>query len=155
MNQTLREGDLLALKVDDVATDKGIKSKVSIFTEKQGTVQSFTIPKDAQERLKDWIVSNDLQPWDYLFAGRKRTGMPISKRQLLNLVKGWAEMINLEPQDFGTHSLRRSGADYLYRRTGNLRAVQIALAHKSIETTIRYLGIDRKEVLELSEQFPL
>ena len=155
INGRLREGDLLNLKVDEVATDAGIKAKVAIRTEKREVVQEFSIPKDTQERLKLWIDDQSLQPWDYLFYGRKNTGKPMSKRQLLNLVKGWASMIGLDPKNYGTHSLRRSGADYLYRRTNNLRAVQIALAHASIETTIRYLGVDRREVLELSEMYPL
>lgn len=156
VNGRMREGDLLALKVSDVKNQAGIKERVLIRNEKNpAKTQEYPIPKDAQARLRRHIDEQGLQLWDYLFYGRKRTGKPISKRQLLNLVKEWATFAGLDPEQYGTHSLRRTGADYLYRCTGDLRAVQIALAHSKIDTTIRYLGIDRQEVLELSRQYPL
>ena len=67
VNGRLRVGDLSALKVDDVASDAGIKTMVSISTEKRGTVQVFAIPQKAQARLRSWITGQNLQPWDYLF----------------------------------------------------------------------------------------
>jgi site-specific recombinase XerC len=59
--------------------------------------------------------------------------------------------IGLRPQDYGTHSLRRTKASLIYKQTGNLRAVQILLGHNKIETTVRYLGVDVEDALMLAE----
>jgi integrase len=59
--------------------------------------------------------------------------------------------IDLRPQDYGTHSLRRTKASLIYKQTGNLRAVQILLGHTKIETTVRYLGVDVEDALMLAE----
>jgi integrase len=57
----------------------------------------------------------------------------------------------LRPEDYGTHSLRRTKASIIYRQTGNLRAVQILLGHTKIESTVRYLGVDVEDALALAE----
>ncbi len=59
--------------------------------------------------------------------------------------------IGLRPQDYGTHSLRRTKASLIYKQTGNLRAVQILLGHNKIETTVRYLGVDVEDALMFAE----
>jgi integrase len=53
---------------------------------------------------------------------------------------------------YGTHSLRRTKATLIYRRTGNLRAVQLLLGHTKVESTVRYLGVEVDDALELAEQ---
>lgn len=63
----------------------------------------------------------------------------------------WVTAIGLRPQDYGTHSLRRTKASLIYKQTGNLRAVQILLGHTKIETTVRYLGVDVEDALMLAE----
>jgi integrase len=67
------------------------------------------------------------------------------------LVDEWVAAIGLDPALFGTHSLRRTKASLIYKRTGNLRAVQILLGHRKIESTVRYLGVDLEDALALSE----
>jgi integrase len=62
------------------------------------------------------------------------------------------KLIGLDPAEYGTHSLRRTKASLIYRRTKNLRAVQILLGHRKIESTVRYLGIEVDDALELAEQ---
>ena len=57
--------------------------------------------------------------------------------------------IGLRPEDYGTHSLRRTKASIIYKQTGNLRAVQILLGHTKIESTVRYLGVE--DALALAE----
>lgn len=59
--------------------------------------------------------------------------------------------IGLRAEDYGTHSLRRTKASLIYKQTGNLRAVQILLGHRKIETTVRYLGVDVEDALMLAE----
>jgi integrase len=61
-------------------------------------------------------------------------------------------MIGLDPADYGTHSLRRTKATLIYRRTRNLRAVQLLLGHRKIESTVRCLGIEVDDALEMAEQ---
>jgi integrase len=67
-------------------------------------------------------------------------------------VGDWIRGIGLDPRQFGTHSLRRTKATLIYRRTGNLRAVQLLLGHTKIESTVRYLGIEVDDALALAEQ---
>ena len=63
-------------------------------------------------------------------------------------------MIGLDPV-FGTHSLRRTKAVLIYRRTGNLRAVQFLLGHTKIESTVRYLGIEVDDAIEIAEKIDI
>ena len=86
-----------------------------------------------------------------LFTGRCGTGRGMTTRQYARLVSDWVASIGLDPKMFGTHSLRRTKATLIYRRTGNLRAVQLLLGHK-IESTVRYLGIEVDDALSIAEQ---
>ena len=79
-------------------------------------------------------------------------GRCISTRQYSRLVPSWISGIGLDPRPFGMHSLRRTKATLIYRRTGNLRAVQLLLGHTKIETTVRYLGIEVDDALTIAEQ---
>ena len=76
----------------------------------------------------------------------------MSTRQYARLVSDWIASIGLDPYRFCTHSLRRTKAALIYRRTGNLRAVQILLGHTKIESTVRYLGIEIDDALAIAEQ---
>jgi integrase len=76
----------------------------------------------------------------------------MTPRQYGRLVSDWLNGIGLDPHLYGTHSLRRTKATLIYRRTGNLRAVQLLLGHTKIESTVRYLGIDVDDVLAIAEQ---
>jgi integrase len=67
-------------------------------------------------------------------------------------VSEWIGSVGLDPKRFGTHSLRRTKATLIYRRTGNLRAVQLLLGHTKIESTVRYLGIEVDDALAIAEQ---
>ena len=68
------------------------------------------------------------------------------------LVSEWIGSVGLDPRLFGTHSLRRTKATLIYRRTGNLRAIQLLLGHTKIESTVRYLGIEVDDALAIAEQ---
>ena len=88
----------------------------------------------------------------FLFPGRRGAARSISTRQYARLVSAWIAGIGLDPHLFGTHSLRRTKASPIYRRTGNLRAVQILLGHTKIESTVRYLGIEVDDALAIAEK---
>jgi integrase len=92
------------------------------------------------------------KPGEFLFGSRRGRNRPITTRQYARLVCQWIASIGLDPSFFGTHSLRRTKATLIYRRTGNLPAVQLLLGHKKIESTVRYLGIEVDDALAIAEQ---
>jgi len=73
-------------------------------------------------------------------------------RQYARILEGWVEELGLDPAEYGTHSMRRTKATLIYRRTKNLSAVQLLLGHSKLESTVRYLGIEGDDALEISEQ---
>ncbi|MBT3768219.1 MAG: tyrosine-type recombinase/integrase, partial [Rhodospirillales bacterium] len=73
-------------------------------------------------------------------------------RQYARLVSEWVTIVGLDPSLFGTHSLRRTKATLIYRKTGNLRAVQLLLGHTKVESTVRYLGIEVDDALAIAEK---
>ena len=91
----------------------------------------------------------------YLFPSRLHASPHISTRQYARLVHRWVESIGLEPAFYGTHSMRRTKAAQIYRKTGNIRAVQLLLGHTKLESTVRYLGIEVDDALNLAEQIEL
>ncbi|SOC81718.1 Phage integrase family protein [Ensifer adhaerens] len=88
---------------------------------------------------------------DYAFPSRVDPADHLSTRQYARLVDEWVAAIGLRCEDYGTHSLRRTKAAMIYKATGNLRAIQILLGHTKIENTVRYLGVDIEDALELAE----
>ena len=89
---------------------------------------------------------------DYLFPSRIRKSQHLSTRQYSRMVSSWVAAIGLDPTSYGTHSMRRTKATLLYRRTKNLRAIQLLLGHSKLDSTVRYLGIEIDDALEMSEQ---
>jgi integrase len=87
-----------------------------------------------------------------LFPSRLRTPAHLSTRQYARIVNGWVKQIGLNRACYGTHTLRRTKATLIYRRTKNLRAVQLLLGHSKLESTVRYLGIEVDDALEMAEQ---
>ena len=88
---------------------------------------------------------------DFLWPGRFHDPDHISTRQYARLVKDWVASIGLEPSAYGTHSLRRTKVAQIYKKTGNLRAVQLLLGHTKMDSTVRYLGVDLEDALSISE----
>jgi len=95
-----------------------------------------------------------MRHWDsgFLFPSRMRVGEHLSTRQYARLVKSWVKAIGLDPHIYGTHSMRRTKATLIYSKTHNLRAVQLLLGHTKLESTVRYLGIEVDDALEIAEQ---
>jgi site-specific recombinase XerC len=85
----------------------------------------------------------------------KPSGKHIGTRQYARLVDRWVTMIDLDASSYGTHSMRRTKVAMIYKKTGNLRACQLLLGHGKLESTVRYLGIEVDDALELSEQIEL
>jgi integrase len=112
----------------------------------------FEITEQTRDAVTNWIGHNHFRPDDYLFPSRIHSSNHISTRQYARIVHKWVEMIGLDPLLYGTHSLRRTKATLIYRRTKNLRAVQLLLGHTKLESTVRYLGIEVDDALEMAEQ---
>ncbi|WP_456236715.1 tyrosine-type recombinase/integrase [Aidingimonas lacisalsi] len=87
-----------------------------------------------------------------MFPSRINSAKHLSTRQYARIVKAWITEIGLDASIYGTHTMRRTKASLIYRRTKNLRAVQLLLGHTKLESTVRYLGIEVDDALEMAEQ---
>ncbi len=152
IDSKLRSCDLVKLKVRDVYHGNGIAPRAMILQQKTQQPVQFEITEQTRDALKNWISHNHLRPEDYLFPSRINRSNHISTRQYARIVHKWVEMIGLDTLLYGTHSLRRTKATLIYRRTKNLRAVQLLLGHTKLESTVRYLGIEVDDALEMAEQ---
>ncbi len=152
IDSKLRSCDLVKLKVRDVYHGNGIAPRAMVLQQKTQQPVQFEITEQTRDALKNWISLKDLCPEDYLFPSRVNSSKHISTRQYARIVHKWVEMIDLDTSLYGTHSLRRTKATLIYRRTKNLRAVQLLLGHTKLESTVRYLGIEVDDALEMAEQ---
>ena len=110
----------------------------------------------SEPAARDWrfrgIGYSKRRPEDFLFPSRIHASPHLSTRQYARIVDSWVLQLGLDPASYGTHTLRRTKATLIYRRTKNLRAVQLLLAHTKLESTVRYLGIEVDDALEMAEQ---
>ena len=102
--------------------------------------------------MEAWIKSAKLQSDSFLFPSRVHTSPHLGTRQYARIVHDWVEEIGLDPTAYRTHWMRRTKPTLIYRRTKNLRAVQLLLGHTKLESTVRYLGIEVDDALEMAEQ---
>jgi len=108
--------------------------------------------RPTRQAIDDYLRQVTKKPGEFLFSGRRGPARTMTTRQYSRLVSRWIASIGLDATLFGTHSLRRTKATLIYRRTGNLRAVQLLLGHTKIESTVRYLGIEVDDALAIAEQ---
>jgi site-specific recombinase XerC len=152
IDSKLRGCDLVRLRVMDVAHAGRVSQRATVMQQKTGRPVQFEITEQTREAVSAWIEKRDLAPYQFLFPSRLRRFDHISTRQYARLVKSWVAWIDLDPAIYGTHSLRRTKATLIYRRTKNLRAVQLLLGHTKLESTVRYLGIEVEDALEIAER---
>ena len=112
----------------------------------------FELSEQTRQAVDDYLRATGKRPGEFLFTGRRGPDRNMTTRQYARLVSEWIGSVGLDPRLFGTHSLRRTKATLIYRRTGNLRAVQLLLGHTKIESTVRYLGIEVDDALAIAEQ---
>lgn len=155
LDSKLRGCDLVALKVSDLISASGVRSRVMILQRKTGRPVQFEVTEQTRKSVANWIERKDLGPGDWLFPSRKNKGDHLSTRQYARLVDRWVTLIGLDPSAYGTHSMRRTKVSLLYKKTGNLRACQLLLGHTKLESTVRYLGVEVDDALELSEALEL
>ncbi|USZ51075.1 tyrosine-type recombinase/integrase [Halomonas sp. DN3] len=152
IDSKLRACDLVTLRVRDIAHGKHVSPRAIVMQRKTQQPVQFEITEQTREALADWIQHARLRSENYLFPSRISSSEHLSTRQYARIVKAWVTSIGLDPAIYGTHTLRRTKASLIYRRTRNLRAVQLLLGHTKLESTVRYLGIEVDDALEMAEQ---
>ena len=151
IDSKLRGCDVVAIKVDDVAPNGHAIERAMVRQKKTGRPVRFELTEQTRQAIDEYLMAAGKKPGDFLFSGR-RPGQNMTTRQYARLLADWLIAIGLDPHVYGTHSLRRTKVTLIYRRTGNLRAVQLLLGHTKIESTVRYLGIEVDDALAISEQ---
>jgi integrase len=152
IDSKLRGCDVVRLKVEDVAPHGHAVDRATVRQKKTGRSVRFEMTEQTREAIDQYLKVAGKLPGEFLFSGRGNHERSITTRQYARLVGRWIAGIGLNPRFFGTHSLRRTKATLIYRRTGNLRAVQLLLGHTKIESTVRYLGIEVDDALAIAEQ---
>ena len=151
IDSKLRGCDVVAVRVDDVAPSGYSSDRATVRQKKTGRPVRFEMTEQTRQAIDGYLRVTRRRPGQFLFAGRRGPDSGLTTRQYSRLVGEWVASIGLDPLKFGTHSLRRTKATLIYRRTGNLRAVQLLLGHTKIENTVRYLGVDVEDALTLAE----
>ena len=152
IDSKLRACDLVKLKVRDIAHGTQIASRAIVMQQKTKRPVQFEITEQTRKAIRSWVDLAKLQPDSALFPSRIRDSAHLSTRQYSRIVHRWVSGIGLDDAGYGTHTMRRTKATLIYRRTKNLRAVQLLLGHTKLESTVRYLGIEVDDALEMSEQ---
>ncbi|MCA6115483.1 tyrosine-type recombinase/integrase [Bradyrhizobium sp. WSM 1738] len=152
IDSKLRGCDVVALKVDDIAPSGYAVDRAIVRQRKTGRPVKFELTEATRQAVDDYVKATGKKRGDYLFTGRGGLNRSLTTRQYARLLAEWIANVGLDPHLFGTHSLRRTRATLIYRRTGNLRAVQLLLGHTKIESTVRYLGIEVDDALAIAEQ---
>ena len=125
----LRGCDVVAVRVDDVAPSGYAMDRATIRQRKTGRPVRFELTDQTRIAIDEYLRLTGRNAGQFLFAGRGNSDKGLTTRQYARLVQEWVASIGLDPAKFGTHSLRRTKAVLIYRRTGNLRAVQLLLGH--------------------------
>jgi integrase len=151
IDSKLRGCDVVKLRIGDLISGGQVRSRAIVVQRKTGRPVQFELLEPARTSLLAWLECRGGGLDDFVFPSRIDHAAHISTRQYARLVDEWVTGIGLRRGDYGTHSLRRTKASLIYKRTGNLRAVQILLGHTKIESTVRYLGVDVEDALTLAE----
>lgn len=152
IDSKLRACDLVGLRVQDVSHGQTISARATILQRKTCQPVCFEITDQTRSAVAAWLAHAGEVGDTYLFPSRVRRCAHLSTRQYCRIVHRWVADIGLDTSAYGSHSLRRTKAALIYHRTKNLRAVQLLLGHTKLESTVRYLGIEVEDALELSEQ---
>ena len=152
IDSKLRSCDLVKLKVRDISNGNTIVPRAMVLQQKTKKPVQFEITQQTRDSLSKWIALEKLSSSDYLFSSRIHKSDHISTRQYTRIVHKWVDMIGLDTTLYGTHTMRRTKVTLIYHRTKNLRAIQLLLGHTKLESTVRYLGIEVDDALEMAEQ---
>ncbi len=132
IDSKLRGCDVVAIRVNDVAPNGYAVDRATVRQKKTGRPVRFELTEQTRQAVDDYMKAAGKKPGEFLFTGRK-PGLSMTPRQYARLLAEWIAGIGLDPHLYGTHSLRRTKVTLIYRRTGNLRAVQLLLGHTKID----------------------
>ncbi|MFO1144282.1 MAG: tyrosine-type recombinase/integrase [Amaricoccus sp.] len=155
IDSKLRGCDLVRLRVKDVFAAGRVRERASITQRKTARPVRFEITELTRQSLEPWIANPEMLGADYLWPSRFHDSPHLSTRQYARILRGWVTSIGLDSNSYGTHSMRRTKVAQIYKKTGNLRAVQLLLGHTKMDSTIRYLGVELDDVLTISEAIDL
>jgi integrase len=155
VDSKLRGCDLVALRVRDVFVAGRVKERTSMIQSKTGKPVRFEITETTRLLLERWIHDPEMFSLEFLWPSRIHGRPHLSTRQYARIVCRWVMSLGLEPSAYGMHSMRRTKVAQIYKKTGNLRAVQLLLGHTKMDRTVRYLGVDIEDALTLSEGIDL
>lgn len=152
IDSKLRACDLTKLRLRDIAHGNHIENRATIMQQKTQQPVQFEITEQTREAVSNWVKKAQLKNEDFLFKSRFHYSVHLSTRQYARIVESWVSSIGLDPVSYGTHSMRRTKVSLIYKRTKNLRAIQLLLGHTKLESTVRYLGIEVDDALVMAEQ---
>ena len=155
IDSKLRGCDLVRLQVNDVCVGGQVRDRTTVIQKKTDRPVQFEITEQTRASIRDWLPSVAARRGQYLFPSRLQAQPHLSMRQYARIVHAWVASVGLDRTAYGTHSMRRTKAAQIYKKTGNLRAVQLLLGHTKLENTVRYLGIEVEDALSISEQVEL
>ena len=152
IDSKLRGCDLVRLKVTDLVAGGRVRERVTVIQSKTQRPVQFEVSEGTRDSIWNWVSSPAMLAVTHLFPSRFHERRHVSTRQYARLVHSWVAAIGLDPSGYGTHSLRRTKAALIYRKTGNLRAVQLLLGHTKVDSTVRYLGVELEDALSIAEK---
>ena len=155
IDSKLRACDLVTLRVKDIFVGGQARQRATVVQRKTGRPVQFEITDVTRASLEAWLQNLPMSSNEFLFPSRSRSALHLSARQYARIVGTWIASVGLDPSAYGTHSMRRTKAAQIYRKTGNLRAVQLLLGHTKLESTVRYLGIEVDDALKIAESIEL
>jgi site-specific recombinase XerC len=147
----LRGCDLVRMKVVDVMASGQIKARASVLQSKTQKPVRFEVSEGTRASVAKWMEDPLIVGSEFLWPGRFHERLHISTRQYARIVRDWVSSIGLEVTAYGTHSMRRTKVTQIYKKTGNLRAVQLLLGHTKMDSTVRYLGVELEDALAIAE----
>ena len=155
IDSKLRGCDLVRLKIDDLCVGGRLRDRATIIQKKTGRPVQFELTEQTRSSVEDWLAVLKIRDGRFLFPSRVHEEPHISTRQYARIVHSWVRSAGLDDSAYGTHSMRRTKAAQIYKKTGNLRAVQLLLGHSKLESTVRYLGIEVEDALSIPEPVEL
>ena len=148
----MRGSDLVKIRVSDISKSGIVASRAMVLQQKTSRSVQFEITEQSRDAIMRWMEKAELSGSGYLFPSRLKMSPHLSTRQYARIVERWVTDIGLDANSYGTHSLRRTKPTLIYKRTKNIRAVQLLLGHTKLESTVRYLGIEVDDAPEIAER---
>ncbi|OYV75754.1 MAG: integrase [Chromatiales bacterium 21-64-14] len=152
IDSKLRGCDLVHLRVRDITHGNQILARAMVVQRKTQRPVQFELTEPTRTSVAAWIERGHLKSEQYLFPSCLPKSPHVSTRQYARIVHQWVATAGLDATFYGTHTMQRTKATLIYKRTKNLRSVQLLLGHTKLESTVRYLGIEVDDALEISEQ---